>query len=102
MKSTVNIKLNGVNYQLTVNFKRGEYGRYLNSCEKGEYRNYVVSIDKKETHENELFYQTIIKVANDKSSCHGNWYAHCNGYAKDAILNYRNELTINTYAPYNK
>ena len=47
--------------------------------------------------------QFAVKKGNDKATCRGNWYAHCNGYAMDlCVTNAGKNFSINTYRPYGK
>lgn len=49
----------------------------------------------------EEFVQHVVKIANDKSSNKGRWYAHCNGYCLDAVVTFESKKTgmvqLNTY-----
>lgn len=38
-----------------------------------------------------------VKYGNDNSYNRGKWYAHCDGYAMDLLINYKGYASINTY-----
>jgi len=38
----------------------------------------------------------LVKYADDKSSNHGRWYAHCNTYLWDCIIYYNGNFQVNT------
>jgi len=55
--------------------------------------------------------QFAVHFGDDKSSCHGNWYAHCNGYAMDLVVAKHKKTahydehfcySLNTYRPYGR
>jgi hypothetical protein len=43
-----------------------------------------------------------IKYGNDNNSNKGAWYAHCNGFAMDLMVDHKGNLMINTYKPYSR
>lgn len=66
----------------------------------GEWKHFYIEVDEKDIDRVKKF---AVKYGNDKSSCHGNWYAHCNGYAMDLCVTSAGKyISINTYRPYGK
>jgi hypothetical protein len=64
----------------------------------GEYKRFTIIPNEYDAKRIKKF---AVKFGNDKSSNHGNWYAHCNGYAMDLLVtNGGTKFEINTYRPY--
>jgi hypothetical protein len=82
---------------VTFSVKNGR--KFSDHLIKGEYGNFEIKI-----YENDLkrVKQFAVKNADDKNSNRGNWYAHCNGFAMDLIIDYKGYATINTYRPYGR
>jgi hypothetical protein len=66
----------------------------------GKYNRVFINVSEKDMKRVKQF---AVRKGNDKSSCHGNWYAHCNGYAMDLCITGAGKyISINTYRPYNR
>lgn len=73
---------------------------FSESLIKGEYNDFIIEVAEKDIKRVKKF---AVHYGDDKSSCHGNWYAHCNGYAMDLLVaNRGGTITINTYRPYGR
>lgn len=90
---TFNIYPLGKDYPILV---KGNYSAYMRSLEKGEFKTFYF-----ETVENP-YKKLIIRASNDRSSNEGQWFAHCNGYNMNIVLNKSGLISINTYADYRK
>lgn len=66
---------------------------------KGNYRTFQIKVCDTDI---QRVRQYAVKHGNDNNSNRGRWYAHCNGYSMDLIVNYSNFVQINTYRPYGK
>ena len=97
MKSiTLNIhpELNDV----TVTVRNGK--AFTDALISGEYKTFIITAEGEDLERIKRF---AVKHGNDKSSCHGTWYAHCNGYAMDlCVTQAGNYITLNTYRPYGR
>lgn len=96
MKSfTINIhpKLQNVSFSV----KNGR--KFTDSIVKGEYKTFSIVISDQDLKRVKQF---AVKIADDKNSNKGHWYAHCNGFAMDLIVHYDGRARINTYRPYGK
>jgi hypothetical protein len=83
--------------------RKKRHGNSLTECLiSGQYSTFTVKVVKGL----DEFVKHVVKIANDKSSNGGRWYAHCNGYCLDAIVNYESKKTgkiqINTYYNHRK
>lgn len=66
----------------------------------GEYKTFLIQVADKDMKRVKQF---AVRNGNDKSSCRGNWYAHCNGYAMDLCVTQRGRyITINTWKEYKR
>lgn len=87
--------------QLIVWFRRGQYKRYLAACEAGDFEYFDVFMDKYEEDEyyifNRYFASAVIHYTKHRSSNGGDWYAHCNGYAKGVIVRKSGIMSITPY-----
>ncbi len=93
MKTNLNITSE---ISVVIEVKPARYAQYIASLELGEMKSFTFDVVDFNGNRNEL-----MKMGNDISSNKGHWYSHCNGYAKDCMVNYKNEITINTYKHYN-
>lgn len=59
--------------------KRGQVKRFNEALLAGDYKNFEFELVDGDT-------SKYIKVANDRSSNRGHWYAHCNGYMFDSVI----------------
>lgn len=97
-KTNKQIKLNiGNGIIVTIEqIKRGGLKRFQESLLLGKYEIHTFRLldmnDKKR----------FLELSNDKNSNRGMWYAHCNGYMFDAVITFRNEISINTYSTYRR
>lgn len=66
---------------------------------KGKYKTFNVTTNSFDL---KRIKQFAVKFGNDNNSNKGHWYAHCNGFAMDLMVNYKGDITINTYRPYGK
>lgn len=74
--------------------------RFSESLIRGEYENFLIEVSDKDIARVKHF---AVHMGDDKSSCKGNWYAHCNGYAMDlCVTNKGRYIYINTYRPYGR
>lgn len=92
-KININSKLQNV--EITV--KNG--AQFTRSVIEGEYKVFNVTTNEKDLLRIKKY---AVKYGNDNNSNKGNWYAHCNGYSMDLCVNYRGDISINTYRPYGK
>lgn len=66
----------------------------------GEYKTFEIFANGEDLARIKKF---AVKHGDDKSSCHGAWYAHCNGYAMDLCVTMAGKhVTLNTYRPYGR
>lgn len=93
-------------FKITINPKVGEIeiavknGRkFTDAIISGYYSVFNVNMNEADTIKMKKF---AVKFADDKNSNGGSWYAHCNGYNMDMIINYRGEMSINTYGHYRR
>jgi hypothetical protein len=91
----ININSKLKNIKITV--KNGK--AFSEAAIKGEYKRFTVSVNEYDLKEIKKY---AVKNANDKSSNKGKWYAHCNGYSMDLIVDYKGWVSINTYRDYGK
>jgi hypothetical protein len=82
---------------VTFSVKNGK--KFTENLIAGNYKQFNIAIDESDIKRVKQF---AVKYADDKSSNKGHWYAHCNGYAMDLIVNYNGEASINTYRPYGR
>lgn len=93
---TINIHPKLENVTFTV--KNGR--RFEESLIKGDYKNFFIEVSEQDIKRVKQF---AVRFGNDKSSCHGHWYAHCNGYAMDLCITMAGKyISINTWRPYGK
>lgn len=97
MKSyTINIASGLKNVGITV--KNGR--RFEQAAISGEYATFFIEVAEKDIKRVKQF---AVKNGDDKSSNHGNWYAHCNGYAMDLCVSNRGRhITLNTWRGYGR
>ena len=93
---TIDIAPHLENVEITV-----KNGRLFEHCAiTGTYKTFYIDVAEKDL---KRVKQYAIKHGNDKSSCRGSWYAHCNGYAMDlCVTNAGKYISINTYRPYGR
>ena len=73
---------------------------FTDTLVSGEYKTFIIFAEGEDLERIKRF---AVKHGDDKSSCHGNWYAHCNGYAMDlCVTQAGNHITLNTYRPYGR
>lgn len=66
----------------------------------GKYKTFEIFADGEDLDRIKKF---AVKYGDDKSSCRGAWYAHCNGYAMDLCVTMAGKhITLNTYRPYGR
>lgn len=92
---TVNINSKLENVTLTV--KNGRIFR--EAIIKGEYRNFSVSVNETDLKRIKKY---AVKHADDKSSNKGAWYAHCNAFSMDLMVDFAGNVSINTYRAYGR
>jgi hypothetical protein len=91
LKINIHPKLEGV--EITV--KNG--AAFSRAIIEGCFKNFSFTTNEEDLKRIKKF---AVKYGNDNNSNRGHWYAHCNGYAMDLIVDYKNNLQINTYRPY--
>ena len=81
--------------------KKGEVP-FMDTFVRGDYHFWRVRVVKGL----DDFVDHVIKNADDYKSNGGKWYAHCNGYCMDAIVDYNSKETgivsLNSYFNYRK
>lgn len=93
---TINIHPKLPNVTFTV--KNGR--QFVDKLTRGEYCRFVIDVCESDLKRVKQF---AVHQGNDKSSCCGNWYAHCIGFAMDLCVTNRGKvISINTYRPYGK
>lgn len=79
--------------------KRGQVKHFQEALLAGDYNNFEFELVDGDTSE-------YIKVADDKSSNRGRWYAHCNGYMFDSVIRKSGDgkryIQINTWSGYRR
>ena len=74
--------------------------KFEESLASGDYRVFYINVCESDIKRVKQF---AVRKGNDKSSCHGNWYAHCNGYAMDLCVTCAGKhISLNTYKSYNR
>ncbi len=95
---TLSINIHPELKDVTVTVKNGKL--FQECLNNGIGRTFIIDVADKDIKRVKQF---AIRKGNDKSSCFGNWYAHCNGYAMDLCITNRGKyITINTWKGYNK
>lgn len=83
---------------VTFSVKNGR--RFEAAIIKGEYGDFYIEVSDQDIKRVKQF---AVRHGDDKSSCHGNWYAHCNGYAMDLAVTCAGKyISINTWRPYGR
>jgi hypothetical protein len=74
--------------------------KFEESLIRGEYKEFRIEVCDEDIKRVKQF---AVKCGDDKASCHGNWYAHCNGYAMDLYVTCAGKyISINTWRPYGR
>lgn len=93
-KYTINIASKLQNVEISV--KNGR--KFEQAAISGEYGIFYIEVAEKDIKRVKQF---AVKYGDDKSSCRGNWYAHCNGFAMDlCVTNAGKHISINTWRGY--
>jgi ribosomal protein L31 len=82
--------------EVTFTVKNGK--KFEAALMRGSFDHFEIKVDPKDIDRVKKF---AVKFGDDKSSCRGSWYAHCNGYAMDLCVTSAGQYVyINTYRPY--
>lgn len=93
---TINIHPHLENVTFTV--KNGR--KFEDALIRGDYKNFYIEVSEDDIKRLKKF---AVKYGDDKSSCHGSWYAHCNGFAMDLAVTCAGKyISINTWRPYGR
>lgn len=83
---------------VTFSVKNGK--RFEEALKSGEYCQVQIQVSEEDLKRVKQF---AVRKGNDKSSCYGLWYAHCNGYAMDLCVTCAGKyITLNTYKTYRR
>ena len=91
------ININSKLKDIEITVKNG--AKFTRDIIKGKYSTFKVEVNEADLKRIKKY---AVKYGNDNNSCRGSWYAHCNGYSMDLVVNYLGEVSINTYAEYRK
>ena len=84
--------------KVTFNVTNGK--KFEESLASGDYRVFNINVCESDIKRVKQF---VVRKGNDKSSCYGSWYAHCNGYAMDLCVTCAGKhISINTYKSYRR
>lgn len=92
---TININPSLTNVVITVKNGRA----FSEAAIQGIYSNFKVLVNDEDLKRIKKY---AVKNANDKSSNRGHWYAHCNGFSMDLMVDYAGNVQINTYRSYGR
>ena len=102
MKTTEIYYAHGRSIEVEIPRKKRNQVSFKDAFVRGDYINWKVKVVKGL----DKFVSHVIKKSNDYNSNGGKWYAHCNGFCLDAIVDYDSKETavvkINSFYGYRK